>query len=329
VDEWLAEHLVCPVDHQTVERSADFLVCASGHAYPCIDEVPVMLAPDVGGEHDAWRSKFEQTGATSRPTGDSIGVDPFVQENIAATNGVMYRALVGKLARYPIPHCPMPPGRGRRLLDVGCNWGRWCVTAARHGYVPIGIDASLDAVRAAQRVARQLDVSAAYLVADARRLPFASGSFDAVFSYSVLQHLEKADAKTSLIEIARVLKPYGEALIQLPNIFGVRSLQNRLRRLFRPRTPFDVNYYTPRELETLFRAVIGPTAVTVDGYFSLNSQTSDLDLLPVSYRTVVKASSALQALSEKLPWLGYFADSLYVRSVRDVRTSPAVTATIS
>ena len=281
-----------------------------------------MLLPADSGEHHAWSEKFKQSAADTWSPAVATGIDPFVQEHIAATNGVMYRSLVGKLTRYPIPHFPMLPGRGRRLLDVGCNWGRWCVTAARHGYVPIGIDASLDAVRAAKRVAQQLGVAATYLVADARRLPFASGSFDAVFSYSVLQHLEKLDAKTCFIEIARVLKPYGESLIQLANTFGVRSVQNRLRRLFRPRTPFDVNYYTPRELETLFRAVIGPTAVTVDGYFSLNSQSSDLDLLPVPYRTVVRASAALRPLSEKLPWMRYFADSLYVRSVREIDTVP-------
>jgi len=294
-------------------RTGDRLVCEAKHEYPCVDDIPIMLPNQVGRECDAWLDKFKQP-PSNRQSCASDDIDPFVQANIAATNGVMYRPLVGKLTRYPIPSFPMKPRRGTRLLDVGCNWGRWCIAAARSGYQAVGIDPSFEAICAARRVARQLGVNATYVVADARQMPLADDSFDAVFSYSVLQHLEKSDARRAFAEVGRVLKADGESLIQLPNIFGVRSLQNRARRMFRERSPFDVNYYTPGELEALFRSVIGPTIVSVDGYFCLNPQPTDLDLLRLPYRAVVRVSATLHQLSVRLRWMRYFADSLYVHS---------------
>ena len=81
-------------------------------------------------------------------------IDPVVAYLIAATNGLMYRHLIGKLDRYPIPEIPIAPGQGRRLLDVGCSWGRWSLAAATAGYDTIGIDPSLGAVMEAQRRVR-------------------------------------------------------------------------------------------------------------------------------------------------------------------------------
>jgi len=63
----------------------------------------------------------------------------------------------------------------------------------------VGIYPSLDALRAARRVAAQLQVRAGFVVGDARALPFAAGTFDVAFSYSVLQHFDKVDARDSLV----------------------------------------------------------------------------------------------------------------------------------
>ena len=55
-------------------------------------------------------------------------------------------------------------------------------------------------------------MEAEYVVGDARELPFEDGSFDAVFSYSVLQHLAKEDVPRVVAEIRRVLRPGGARL---------------------------------------------------------------------------------------------------------------------
>jgi SAM-dependent methyltransferase len=230
----------------------------------------------------------------------------------------MYRPLIGRLTRYPIPELRLPVGEGKRFLDVGCNWGRWCVAAARKGYRPVGVDYNLEAVLAARRVARRLGAAATFLVADARHLPFADASFDVAFSYSVLQHLSREDARRSVADIGRTLKPGGTAFVQLASAFGARSLYHLLRRRFREPAGMDVRYWTPGEMRRVFEERVGPATLTVDGFFGLGIQPADLDLLLPRHRLAVRASEALRAASERVGALRWAADSLYVRATRSV-----------
>jgi SAM-dependent methyltransferase len=245
-------------------------------------------------------------------------IDPVAQFIVGATNGILYRDLIGKLTEYPIPNLRMSPGNGRRLLDVGCNWGRWSVAAARRGYRVVGIDPSLGAVLAARRVACQLGLDAGFVVGDARFLPFAGESFDAAFSYSVIQHFSKDDARLSFGEIGRILKPQGISLVQMPNRFGLRCLYHQARRGFRPTTGFEVRYWSLPELRSSFSSVIGPTELLVDCFFGIGLQPSDAHLMSLARRLVIHTSEFLRGLSESIPSLRYAADSVYASSVKRV-----------
>jgi SAM-dependent methyltransferase len=218
------------------------------------------------------------------------------------------------MTKYPIPKLRLPPGEGKLFLEIGCSWGRWCIAAARNGYRPIGIDPSLKGIRAARRVAMQLGIDAHYIVADGRHLPFRDEAFGQVFSYSVLQHIDDAAVAETLAEIHRVLLPQGRSLIQMPNLFGIRCLYQQLRRGYRKARDFEVRYWRPNRLRSVFAKLIGATRVSVDGYFSLNAQFSDLRFLPKRYQAVVLASELLRRASEQIPQLSYFADSLYLSS---------------
>jgi 2-polyprenyl-3-methyl-5-hydroxy-6-metoxy-1,4-benzoquinol methylase/uncharacterized protein YbaR (Trm112 family) len=314
VDRWLREHLVCPRDHGRLEWTDETLACSLGHAYPCVEGIPILLVEEAGPNVGACWTTPEQArvGCRSGAPGPDAGgvpdaVDRYVQERVAATCGGLYRRLIGRLPRYPIPELPLARGSGQVFLDIGCGWGRWCVSAARAGYVPVGIDPSLHAIRAARRVAAQLGVAVRYLVADARHLPFAPETFDVVFSYSVLQHFSKADARRCLGEVARTLTASGAALIQMPNRFGIRSLYHQARRRFRE--PFGVRYWSPSELERTFRSLIGSASLSVDTYFSLGTGTNAVDLLPAPYRWVVFCSEIFRRMSERVPWMTYVAGS--------------------
>ena len=245
-------------------------------------------------------------------------IDPFVKNSIGATNGILYKHLVGTLTEYPIPRLRLSQGNGKLFLEIGCNWGRWCIAAARLGYRPVGIDPSLKSIRAAIRVSRQLGIDAAYAVADGRYLPFRDESFDQVFSYSLLQHLSKENTLSSLSEIRRTIHLAARALVQMPNVFGVRCLYHQICRGFREAQDFEVRYWTPAELLSAFRETIGPAQLSVDGYFSLNVQPSDIHLLPRRYRALVQASEFLRGISERVPIMAKFADSLYITARRRV-----------
>ena len=317
LDKALLPLLVCPRDHQALEERDQQLLCPSGHRYPIVEGIPILLLSETQQTHiEGTRSLQMGASGEAAPAplpGPPPGViDPFVQNVIAATNGLLYIQLVGKLTDYPIPYLRLPPGGGKRFLEIGCNWGRWCVAAARLGYRPVGIDPSLKGIRAARHVAQQLGIEAHYVVADGRYLPFASGTFDQVFSYSVLQHLSKENARLTLREVARALQPEGRFLVQMPNCFGIRCLYHQARRGFSEGCDFDVRYWTPSELASTFRATFGSARILVDGFFSLNAQISDVGLMPWKYRSVVYASEALRKISGAFSPLTYLADSLYV-----------------
>lgn len=320
ISPWLADRLVCPNDRLPLRQTGATLRCANGHEHRIISGIPVIFRSDVEETH--WHAtQARQASPEGYPSASTNGINDYVQAAIGATGGLMYAPLTGGLIEYPIPATRLPPGNGRTLLDLGCNWGRWTIAAARIGYRAVGIDPSLPAVQAAYDVAQQLGVDADFIVGDARFLPFADKTFDAVFSYSVLQHFSKPDVEQALTDYARALTDGGFSLIQMANQFGARSLFHQAKRGFREARLFQVRYWTPDELERVFGALVGPSTISVDGFFTLNAQPQDLHLLPARFRAVVRTSEALRGISHHLPALQRFADSLYVESHKTARSS--------
>lgn len=323
--------LRCPLDGSPLSpshlRENDRLVCSNtagvSHDWPVSQDIPVLLPSRVELEaRGYWTQRVADVSLyrASDPDADAFdghGVHPHVTAIIASTGGYMYRGIT--LTRYPIPELRMPAGEGRTLLDVGCNWGRWSVAAAKAGYCVTGMDVDLSGLRAARHVAQSCGAMAQFVCADARMMPFAQESFDRVFSYSVVQHFAKAEARVILSEIARVLQPGGETLIQMPNRLGVRSLYHQTRRRFREGQRFDVRYYSLAELISLFRSVIGPSNVRIDGFFGLGIQPSDVDLMPPFRRAVIASSEFLRRRSRRHTWLTNLADSVYVKSRKPLR----------
>jgi len=314
--------LVCPIDKLALGAAAGALVCAGGHRYPSVGEVAVLLRPDVAASHPYFdESLLTARAGDARAAGEGAGrsdeIDPFVQQEIVKTNGILYRKALGTLTRYPIPAIPLPEGSGARLLDIGCNWGRWSIAASRRGYRAIGVDPGLGAIEAAYRVSRALQAPADFVVSDGRNLPFPDGSFDVVFSYSVLQHFSKEDARDCIREAARVTRPGGVVLIQLANLFGIRQLYNQARDLLhREQGLFRVRRWTPGEMLSTFRELVGPARLTADGFFSLNAQATDVDLMDGLARTVVRSSEALKRVAGRFPPMARLADSVFIQSTR-------------
>jgi 2-polyprenyl-3-methyl-5-hydroxy-6-metoxy-1,4-benzoquinol methylase/uncharacterized protein YbaR (Trm112 family) len=341
--------LACPICRARLIRGRDDqLSCERNHIYPVCDGVPVLLRRDteqtIGlakaslararGDNAVIDQRAPQLFLESLGISDdekdivvaqargSGPVDPVVSVIIAATSGLGYKHLIGKLDHYPIPDIPLPPGQGQVLLDIGCNWGRWCIAAARKGYRVIGIDPSLGAIMAARRVAQQLGLPIEYIVADARCLPFDAASLDVVYSYSVIQHFGEADATQTISEIGRVLKPQGSCLLQMANAYGLRSLYIQARRRFRAARAFEVRYWRMSELRRVFEDNIGPTKIRSHCYFGLGLERSDIDLMATQGKVLIRVSDWLRRTSTVWPGLTGVADSVYVSA-----TKPAAEAT--
>ena len=131
-DEELLKLVVCPRDRQN-------------HRYRIIEGIPILLVSEAEQTHiEGTRALAvaEEGNRTNLPPiqlrpGE---IDPFVKEWIGATTGSLYQHLVGKLTEYPVPALRLLAGEGRSFLEIGCNWGRWCLAAAQSGYRPAGID---------------------------------------------------------------------------------------------------------------------------------------------------------------------------------------------
>lgn len=98
------------------------------------------------------------------------------------------------------------------MLDVGCGTGQSQRIYRDRAGLYVGVDLSLGALRLAQG---RFD-AAAWMQADALRLPFAEGTFDVVAFSSVLHHIGNRGA--ALSEARRVLKPGGWAFAFDPNL---------------------------------------------------------------------------------------------------------------
>lgn len=110
-----------------------------------------------------------------------------------------------------------------RVLDAGCGTGG--TLAWWHGRslpkserVGAGIDLSRDALSFGAR--RGLTCLSRASVSD---LPFADGAFDGVLSLDVIYHLDVADDRRALSEIARVVRPGGWACVRVPAFNTLRS----------------------------------------------------------------------------------------------------------
>ena len=84
------------------------------------------------------------------------------------------------------------------ILEVGCSWGY--VTALIRGKA--GVDLNPENIE----IARKLNRSLQFHVADARNLPFYNGQFDTVILPDVLEHLAWTDVGLAVREARRVAR---------------------------------------------------------------------------------------------------------------------------
>ncbi len=118
---------------------------------------------------------------------------------------------------------------GRRILDVGCGPASWLF---RIGLDPVGLDYEPEYINKYHHSGH------IGVVASADRLPFASQSFDSVWTVGVLHHLNDDSVREAVREMLRVCCVGGAVIILdavMPKSAYTRPIAYLLRRLDRGR----------------------------------------------------------------------------------------------
>jgi SAM-dependent methyltransferase len=131
------------------------------------------------------------------------------------------------------------PARGT-LLDVGAGRGRFVAAARDAGWAATGIEPSERGVSAASSV---------YGVELARGgIDDATGAYEAVVLWHVLEHLDDPDA--AVARLASLVAPGGTLLIGVPNLASVQASIGR-DRWFHLDVPRHRTHFTPAGLRAL------------------------------------------------------------------------------
>lgn len=108
--------------------------------------------------------------------------------------------------------------KDKKILDVGCGYGRLAVPLAKEGYHVEGVDLSPNLIEKAKQYAQKEKVTVKFTLGDMRSLPYKDESFDLVICmWSTFCYMLTLEDHTKAIEqMCRVLKSKGHIIIDLP-----------------------------------------------------------------------------------------------------------------
>jgi ubiquinone/menaquinone biosynthesis C-methylase UbiE len=120
-----------------------------------------------------------------------------------------------RLEPYVHDFAEFPRWSGYDVLEIGCGVGTDTLRFARAGARITAVDLSDTAVALTSARLADEGLDGRVVQADAESLPFEDGSFDLVYSWGVLHHTP--DTGRAIHDVARVLRPNGEARVMLYN----------------------------------------------------------------------------------------------------------------
>jgi len=129
---------------------------------------------------------------------------------------------------------------GSLVLDIGCGRGKQMqYIKSKHGSICIGLDI----------IPFKLSN---FVVADASHLSFRDSVFDIAYSLGVIEHLKETEKAVG--ESIRVLRPRGQVLHSVPNMFSLHTFIERplTNLLFKKWSVGFEQSFTPKKIKQMF-----------------------------------------------------------------------------
>jgi SAM-dependent methyltransferase len=218
-------------------------------AHPTATLHPVNACPACGGPISPWL-RARGSEPADRATydlwrcgrcGSAVTVGPAAPPAAYELPAPRLRRVArGVLARFDRDRLALLGEPRGRLLDVGAGRGRFVAAARAAGWSADGVEPSARGVEAAAE---------AYGVALERAsLAEATGAFDAVTLWHVLEHVE--DPGEAVAHVSSLLSPGGLLVVAVPNLSSVQARLGR-ERWFHLDLPRHRTHFTPAGLRLL------------------------------------------------------------------------------
>jgi len=125
---------------------------------------------------------------------------------------------------------------GLRLLDLGCNAGRFVFAAEELGAVPVGIDCATIPLAHARQVAERRGSCATFIQGDYTALSFAPASFDIALLINNIVECSYDDFAALLRQLHTILTPDGLFCLSMPDYLAQHQERGRSLLDFDPST---------------------------------------------------------------------------------------------
>jgi len=146
-----------------------------------------------------------------------------------------------------------------RVLDLGCGTGRHSIYLAQQGFFVYATDISKTGIEILKKNAKTKNPSNInHKIHDMTQIPYEDNFFDAIICVLTMGHGLLSDAKKTIDEMFRVLKPQGTVITEFMSIKdktygkGKQIEKNTFIGSMEGEEEIPHHYFTKKEIERLF-----------------------------------------------------------------------------
>lgn len=182
--------------------------------------------------------------------------------------------------------------RNKKILDLGCGYGRFSFIASTVADFVVGIDMTESAIGVAEKIKESLSIKNVDFSCQSIEQFKPKDNFDLILLSGTLEHI--IEAAEILPQINRMLSPGGIFITDSPSEFNFRGIFHAsLWKLFNfPMTLSDVRIVTPRFMDSLAKEGGFEIVGTVGTLYSRGWGSAGADDLKLRMRNVLKDVAA-------------------------------------